>query len=371
MILLTLILIVTLAYVGLIVAFTFGLRKVLKQELKGTKQLMPISVIVAFKDEALNLPTLLNVMMHQSFPKEKFELILVNDHSSDGSISIVEHYSSMCDNLRLVNLPENRSGKKSAIACGIDSAINPLIAITDADCEPSKDWLRAISLEARSGSVLILGPVIMAPVNSISKKLQAIEYSSLMASAAGSCGIGHPVIASSANLAFRNDLLNVSEDNLNPKVTSGDDMFLLHYVKSLHKSRISFLGNRAAIVKTSTMSTLPQAIIQRKRWASKSIFYSDVDTIITGFIVLLFNMALVFLMVSSVLRMENLYYFFMFIMIKSFVDFHLLHRYLSFVEQKELLKVFLPLQLVYPIYIVYAFFTGIINKVSWKGRPIN
>jgi len=366
MILLTLILIITLAYVGLIAAFAIGLKKGLVQEVKEKEERLPISVIVAFRDEALNLPNLLEAMMRQSFPKDRFELILVNDHSSDASASIVERYCSMCNNFRLVNLSENETGKKAAIACGIDSAGNPLIAITDADCLPSSNWLGSISLEAGNGSVLMIGPVIMTPIDNIVQKIQSLEYSSLMASAAGSCGIGHPVIASSANLAFRNDLLKVSGITLNPKVTSGDDMFLLHHAKRINKGRISFLSSKEAIVQTSTSTSLREALNQRKRWASKSIHYSDRDTIITGFIVLLFSLTLILLLVASLFKIENLYYFFLLVLVKVFVDFLLLRRYLRFVGQTELLKVFLPLQLVYPIYIAYSFFAGILIKVKWK-----
>jgi len=370
MILFTLILIIVLAYLGLIVAFTIGLGKALPQALPRNGIGMPISVIVAFKDEALNLPNLLDALMNQSFPKEKFEVILVNDHSSDKSLSTVDHYCTLNSNFRLINLPENKTGKKGAIALGIDSANYPLVALTDADCVLGKKWLEYISSEARNGSVLMLGPVVMTPLDNLTQKFQALEYSSLMASAAGSCGIGRPIIASSANLAFRNDVLNVSMDILNPKVSSGDDMFLLHHAKRFQNGKISFMGSRDAIVETATVTSFQKAMAQRKRWASKSLYYKDIDTIVAGFVVLLFSLALVFILVASLFNAENVYYFLLLMLIKSLVDFILLYKYLSFVEQKELLKVFLPLQLVYPLYIVYSFFAGIFTKVSWKGRRI-
>jgi biofilm PGA synthesis N-glycosyltransferase PgaC len=363
-----LILIVTLAYVGLIVALSFGLNRVLLRSFSEDDSGMPISVIVAFKDEALNLPNLLDSLLHQSLPKEKFELILVNDHSTDASVSIVEQYCSMSSNFRLINLPENRTGKKAAIAFGVKSASHSLIALTDADCIPNSKWLEAIYLVAKSGSTLMIGPVVMNPIQTLSEKFQALDYASLMASAGGSCGIGHPIIASSANLAFRNDLLNVTGNTLNSKISSGDDMFLLHHIKRTKVYKISFLGRRDAIVKTSTAPSLLKAINQRKRWASKSIHYRDVDTIFTGFAILLFNIVLIVLLIGLFFRIESLNYFSTLFLIKIFVDLLLLYRYLNFIEQKELLKVFLPLQLLYPFYLVYSFASGIISKTSWKGR---
>ncbi|MHC1702512.1 MAG: glycosyltransferase [Tenuifilaceae bacterium] len=370
MILLGVISILALAYIGLIIAFTVGLEKAFVQNSKNSDLLNSISVIVAFKNEASNLPILIDSLMNQTFPKDKFEIILVNDHSSDESVSIVEQFISLCSNLKLVHLPEEKSGKKAAIACGINSAQYELIAITDADCKPSNNWLKEISTESSIGSVLIIGPVIMTPIKNFSQKIQSLEYASLMATAAGSCGIGHPVIASSANLAFRNDLLNVSETTLNPKVSSGDDMFILHHAKQLKKGRITFLGSESAIVQTSTATTLNDALNQRKRWASKSVFYKDFDTIISGFVVLSFNLGLVILLILSLFQNHLFIYFLALFIAKSLVDYLLVSRYLHFVGQKELLKVFLPLQLIYPFYISYSFFAGILIRGSWKGKKI-
>jgi cellulose synthase/poly-beta-1,6-N-acetylglucosamine synthase-like glycosyltransferase len=191
-----------------------------------------------------------------------------------------------------------------------------------------------------------------------------------MASAAGSCGLGHPVIASSANLAFRNDLLKISEADLIPKVSSGDDMFLLHHAKRMKGSAVTFLGYNEAIVKTSTVPSFKKALNQRKRWASKSTSYTDADTIVVGLIVLLFNMLLLSLLVASVFNIDFLFFYFELMLIKTVIDFLLLYRYLKFTEQRELLKVFLPLQLIYPFYICYSFFSSISIKATWKERPI-
>lgn len=370
MMLFALILLVTLAYVGLIAAFAIGLRRILGREELEIENPIRISVVVAFKDEALHLPNLLEAMMHQSFPKDRFELILVNDHSIDDSNSIVESYLPNCNNFRLRELPEHKTGKKAALAYGISCAVNPVIVFTDADCIPSLNWLDAISTEAGRGAVLMVGSVVMVPVDSFGQKIQALEYSSLMASAAGSCGIGHPVIASSANLAFRNDLLNISETTLNPEVSSGDDMFLLHHAKRVKKGRITFLMNKEAIVQTSTSNSLLEALNQRKRWASKSVHYNDAGTVFAGFVVLLFNLLLVVLLVASFFRIECLCYYFILIVVKSLVDFSLVGKYLRITGQKELLKVFLPLQFVYPFYVTYSFFAGIFIKGSWKGKKI-
>jgi biofilm PGA synthesis N-glycosyltransferase PgaC len=370
MILISLIVAITIAYAGLIIAFVIGFDIIFRQSKSSKTAAKSVSVVVAFKDEASNLPNLIEALMHQSIPKEHFEVILVNDHSTDDFEHIVAHYSSLCTNLKLLILSDNRRGKKAAIKMGVDSAIFPLIALTDADCLPHSKWLETITLEAEDGFGVMIGPVVMNYSKTLLSRFQSLDYASLMASAMGSCGLGHPVIASSANLAFRNDLLKVSEDDLIPKVSSGDDMFLLHHAKRIKGCFVSFLGNKEAVVKTSTAPSFIKALNQRKRWASKSTSYTDSDTIVVGLIVLLFNMLLVSLLVTSVFKIDFLFFYFGLMIIKTLVEFLLLYRYLKFTEQRELLKVFLPLQLIYPFYICYSFFSSISIKATWKGRPI-
>ncbi len=370
MILIVVIGFIAIAYVCLITAFTLGFKSALHQQDENFEAKIKLSIVVAFRNEETNLSPLLNSMSNQTLSQDLYELILVDDHSTDNSLSTIQSVISKFQSLKILTLPVDFNGKKTALAYGIGQASNPIIVFTDADCIPSKFWLETISISAGKGADFMIGAVIMDPINGFTRRLQSLEYSSLMASAMGSFGIGHPVIASSANLAFRRDLLNIDAESMNTSVASGDDMFLLHTAKRLKGCRLEFLGDERVIVQTSTESTLAMALKQRKRWASKSIHYKDFDTIVTGFIVLIFNFLLAGLLIVSIFDIKYLFYFFILLAIKSFADYPLINRYLKFTGQHALLKVFIPLQLMYPIYVVYSFFTGILIKTSWKGRSI-
>ncbi len=362
---------ITTIYVSLILAFFVGLKRVLSENNEHVGEVVKLSIIVAFKDEEANLPVLLYALSNQTLSQDYFEVILVDDHSADNSLAVANGYRSRIKNLRIVEIPINFIGKKAALTLGISLASNPLIAFTDADCIPTEYWLESISRIASNSSVLIIGAVVMSPINSFARKLQSLEYASLMASAAGSCGIGHPIMASSANLAFRNDLLKVDAGSMSPTVSSGDDMFLLHKAKKLKDCRVKFMTDVRSIVQTSTESTIAKALNQRKRWASKSVYYKDFDTIFTGLVVLIFNLMLILLFFASIVDFIYLFYFLILLVLKSFVDYLLINRYLKFTSQDKLLRIFLPLQLMYPFYVVYSFFAGIIVKANWKGRAIN
>lgn len=366
-----LILLVTLSYVSLIGALTIGLKRVLSKIEDSINEPIKLSLVVAFRNEEANLPILLDALSSQTLPREFFEIILVDDHSSDNSLSVANSYGTKFQNLKIVESPVDSIGKKAALTFGIGLASNPFIVFTDADCVPTGYWLESISNMAAKGSSFIIGTVVMSPINSFARKMQSLEYASLMASTAGACGIGHPIMASSANLAFRNDLLKVDDESMRSNVSSGDDMFLLHRAKRLKGCRVEFMNDARSIVQTSTEPTIAKALRQRKRWASKSVYYKDFDTIYAGFVVLIFNLMLLLLLFVSILDIKNLFLFLIVLIIKSFVDYPLVNRYLKFSAQDKLLRIFLPLQLLYPFYIVYSFFTGIFTKGHWKGRSIN
>jgi poly-beta-1,6-N-acetyl-D-glucosamine synthase len=362
---------VAMAYVSLIITFTIGLKRALNKKYDDINERIKINVVVPFRNEESNLPVLLDSLLNQILSQEFFELILVDDHSTDSSLSIAQSYSAKFQSLRVIKLPAEINGKKAALNFGIGLASNPYIVTTDADCSPSEFWLETISKLFATNSDFIIGAVAMHPINSFAKKIQSLEYSSLMATAVGSFGIGHPVIASSANLAFQKDLLSIDSESMNPAVTSGDDMFLLHKAKRLKDCKIVFLNDSRSIVYTSTEPSIANALKQRKRWASKSFYYKDFDTIASGLVVMIFNLSLIALLFASVIDVKLLIYFFTLLVLKTLVDYLLINRYLKFTGQGELLKVFLPLQLMYPFYISYSFFAGVFTKTAWKGRSIN
>lgn len=361
---------ITIAYLALLALLYFGLRRVLSKHSNANTPKTKLSVIVVFRNEEKNLPLFLEALSKQTLSGVFYELIMVNDHSSDDSISIINYYKDLFIKLIVVTPPDDIIGKKGALTIGISHAQNPIVVFTDADCIPASTWLESISSKFSNNIDFIIGTVVLTPIDGFVRKIQSLEYSSLMATAAGSCSIGRAVIASSANLAFRRELVNVDSNSLQGNVSSGDDMFLLHSAKKRKDCKIDFLNDSNAIVQTSTESTLSLALRQRKRWASKSIYYKDFDTIFTSIVVFTFNLMLFGLIIASFILIKYLLIFLCLLCAKSLVDYLLLNRYLRFTKQEELMKVFIPLQFLYPLYVVYTFFSGVIFKTTWKGRRI-
>lgn len=353
-------------YMIMIISLIIGWKRLVDASVSPTSVQVAVSIIVAFKNEQDNLVALIESIMDQIFPVDKFELILVDDHSADSGISIIREYQKKYTNIRLLELDNSHVGKKAAVAAGISEAKHSLIVSTDADCTPSPGWLDRISKSCSEDVLLAIGPVLMSSDNSFSHNLQSLEYASLMAVAAGSAGIGHPVIASAANMVFSKDNLDIKYTTLSPGIKSGDDMFLLHQAKRAGRGKIIFIKSTDAIVTTKPPDDIIKGYQQRRRWASKAPFYKDPDTITAGMIVLLICITMLASLIITVFHPAFLLFFGCVFIIKSVFDYILLRKFLLFFGQTRLLKVFIPLQVVYPFYIVMAFFTGILKQTSWK-----
>ncbi|HEX8530418.1 MAG TPA: glycosyltransferase, partial [Cytophagales bacterium] len=85
------------------------------------------SVVVAARDEAEHLPDLLRSLARQDYPRESFEVIVVDDHSTDDTAGVVSEAAAVVRfPLRLLRLADHlpASGgesnyKKKAIAYGV------------------------------------------------------------------------------------------------------------------------------------------------------------------------------------------------------------------------------------------------------------
>lgn len=355
------------AYAVMIVAFGLGIRR-LKRKKMPKGHMEPISVVVAMRNEQDNVDTLLGSLKGQDFPVEDYEIIIVSDHSTDDTLLKVQQWMEKTSNLRVVNSPHGTHGKKGALALGVGLAAHDLVVFTDADCEHPKGWLSAMSAHFVKADVgMLVAPVLLSQSKGFFKYMQQLEHASLTASGLGACALGVPFMASSANLAFKKSMLEFTPEQLNPSVPSGDDVFLLHSAKK-KGIKIACGMEPPLVVKTTPAPSIKEWLLQRARWASKAPSYTDVMAIGVGLLVLLANAMLLLFGVLSFVRMEFALFFLCSILAKSVVDILLLYPYLRSIRQRHSLVVFVPLQLVYPIYIIVAFTLALFTKVPWKGR---
>ncbi len=124
-----------------------------------SKKQLPISVIIAARNESDNLQLFLESILTQDYPN--YEVIVVNDCSYDNSSDVLKGYQSRFPHLKVVELEEDdkyKHGKKFAVTLGIKAAKNEHLLFTDADCNPvSKHWINHMQAGFQEGKEIVIG----------------------------------------------------------------------------------------------------------------------------------------------------------------------------------------------------------------------
>ena len=282
-----------------------------------------VSVVVAARDEAENISALLSDLSQQTH--ENLEVIVVDDHSLDDTISIVESFP------KVTLLQANQEGKKAAIAEAVQTAKYSIILTTDADCRLGPSWIEKMTAPFVNNQVeLVIGPVAFHKEESGFEKAQSLEFMSLIVSGAGAIGAQQAFMCNGANLAFRKANYAV----LDKDIASGDDVFLLHNAKK-NGSKIVFVKEKEAIVFTLPKEDLKSLLQQRKRWAGKSSDYQDKDAKFISLIVFLSNLCLLLLLFSG--TYIKIFIAFVF---KAFIDYSILKKAVTFFQKEDIFHYF-------------------------------
>lgn len=361
---LNIVLIFTALYLICIAAFTFGLFN-LKEKFHSVNKnnIIKVSVLIAARNEEKNIEKLLESLKKQSFPKELFEVIIVNDHSTDNTDEIINDFINKNKELDVKLLKAEKKGKKHAISQALHTAINELVIVTDADCVLNDLWIESIvGFYQEEKCKMILAPVLLSPAENLFEKMQVLEHLSLIGSTAGSASIGFPVMCNGANMAYeRKAALEVEKFRKDFDIPSGDDMFLLEqFVKCYGHNNVKFLLSKSAVVKTKTCKTIKDFFRQRRRWVSKTKSYTSWKVIVTALIVLFFNLSIISLLVSAFFVPALWSIYILLTLLKFFIDFPLLKNISNFMNQGSLLKWVLPLEIIYPFYVVFTALSGTI-----------
>ncbi len=189
----------------------------------------PLSVIICAKNEEVNLKNNLEKVLNQDF--KKFEVIVVDDQSTDSTNYLLNFLAKKYSNLKVVTINKNvnsRVGKKFALSIGIKTAKFDNLVLTDADCIPcSKKWLSLIS-SGFDNHKIILGYSNYIREKSLLNMLVRFDTYLIATSYFTACDIGIPYMGVGRNLAYKKDLFFKNKGfakhiNL---ISGDDDLFI-------------------------------------------------------------------------------------------------------------------------------------------------
>ena len=344
-----------------------------------------ISIIIPARNEEKNIKAFLDSIAGQSYPVHLFEVLVVNDHSTDATAEIVKSYASQ--NIRLIDLEEYIDGnlnsyKKKSIEVGIQQSIGELIVTTDADCIVPVDWLQSIAaFYELHQPVFIAAPVSINCSNRFIEKFQALDFMVLQGITGAAVHSKMHCMCNGANLAYEKaafELVNGFKGIDN--IASGDDMLLMHKILKQYPDRVLFLKSTNAIVQTAPVHSFREFFQQRIRWASKADKFEDKSLFPVLLVVYLFNLMMLILPIIAIVKnyqftivncqLSILAVWLSMLLLKTLIELFFLYPVAKFFGKQNMLAIFPLMQPFHILYTVIAGWLGRFGSYEWKGRKV-
>ena len=364
--------IILFVYISTISLLIYGFDKV---EIITTKYNQPktnFSIIVPFRNEEKDFLNLLNSISKLNYPKNLFEILVINDDSDDNSVAVFSKWqlenheisSRLLQNIRISNSP-----KKDAIQTAIFEIKKDWIITTDADCVVNKNWLSAYDNYIQNNNIeMICSLVSISNKKGFLNYFQFIDLLSLQGTTIGSFGIKKPFMCNGANFAYTKKLFSeLNGFDGNEKIASGDDVFLLQKAIKYYPEKVKYLKNQDSIVYTKSQESWSNLFNQRVRWASKTSSYNGFFGKFLAVIVLITNLVLLFAFCLFIFTNLRFTFCLLLFILKLTIDIVLLKKTNNFIGiQKFIFPIFSSL--FYPFFCVSVAFYSFFGGFEWKKR---
>ena len=344
-----------------------------------------ITIIIPARNEAQHIGRCLQSIIQQTYPAELFEVIVVDDHSTDNTAAIVQSLAKRnihCIFLKDFVTDNLNSYKKKAIEIAIAQSTGDLIVTTDADCFMGNNWLQTIaSFYETYKPAFIAAPVSINCDNRFLAIFQTLDFMTLQGITGASVYKKIHSMCNGANLAYEKTAFNeVGGFKGIDNIASGDDMLLMHKIYQRYPNRVFYLKSKEAVVQTQPMDTWKNFFNQRIRWASKADKYDDKRILGVLLLVYFFNLLLLVLPVVAMFynftllvfnyQLSVITYWFLLLVLKTLVELFFLFPVAIFFNKQVILWWFPLAQPFHILYTIVAGWLGKFGSYTWKSRMV-
>jgi len=368
------------------------------------------SVIIAARNEAHNIADCLRSVFSQNIAVDRYEVIVVDDRSSDDTPRILRDAMGVYPNLRVVTIMETPPGvspKKHAVTTAISTSVNEIIVFTDADCRVPNSWLASIDRYFADGADLVQGITTYSYPPGMDRMfwgLQSVDFLSHGVIAAAAIGADLPINSNANNMAFRREVFDrVGGYGEDVGVVLGDDDHLLQKVwaysrgdkgistnsintnngcinnnsintdnistnnNNISTDKIVFMTDKSGAVETAPTPTPAELLEQRRRWGSVTVHYGARQ-------VALLSAVFVFYLTISATAVMSIFshtlwlpIFLSLMLIKVTGESALMIPGTRIFNKKCLRKYIIPASILQLPMVLVAVVSGVFGKFEWKG----
>ena len=321
-----------------------------------------LSIVIAAKNEEKNINSLLNSLEKLNYPKENFEVIIIDDNSTDKTTELIQSRISDKNNFALIIADKKKfEGKKGALTIGIENAKNNFIVITDADCKPETNWLNAIAGGLDYGYDFVFGVAPIQTGKKLVEQLSAFENLRNTYLTIAAVGFNIPYSAAARSFAFRKTSFERigGYSNTTETLSGDDDLLIREAIK--HKMLIGTVIEPDALVYSAAPKSFDEYFKQKKRHLQTSFHYLFKQKIFLGFwhlINLISLLSIVLGFISPILALP--------FAVKVVYDLFVVTKHQRALGQDFRFYEILYLQILFEVFVVVNFFNSLSGNTKWK-----
>jgi glycosyltransferase involved in cell wall biosynthesis len=226
---------------------------------------VPVSVIIYTKNQAKNLPQFIPLIMDQE--NSKFEIVLINNASSDNTSEVLELFAKKYANLKVLNIENNEAfwgSKKYALTLGIKASKYDNLLFTDTKSKPvSKYWVSEMSKKFTSKKTIVLGYRKYQKENSLLNIFIRFENLLTAIKCFGITKLGSPYMAFGTNLAYqKSEFFKVNGFINHMKINAGEgDLFIKD---AADRKNTTFCISENSFIKTDSPNSFLKWFTEKK-----------------------------------------------------------------------------------------------------------
>ncbi len=247
---------------------------------KNNQKRIPVSVIVCAKNEKENVAKLIPILATQNYPD--FEIVLIDDASSDETLEVFEAFEKEYNNIRIVKVVNNEAfwgNKKFALTLGIKAARKEYLLFTDADCYPtSENWIAEMSSNFTMQKTIVLGYGAYEKIaNSFLNKIIRFETLLTATQYFSWAKIGKPYMGVGRNLAYkREEFFRVDGYRDHMRIRSGDDDLFINQVAT--KKNTTICDSSESFTYSKPKTSFGTWFTQKRRHVAVAKYYKSFDS---------------------------------------------------------------------------------------------
>ncbi|MEP1097487.1 MAG: glycosyltransferase [Cyclobacteriaceae bacterium] len=336
----------------------------------GDGEKSSFSIIIPVRNEEDNIENILDDLHKQTIDKSMFEVIVVDDFSTDSTSKVLRRVAESTDlNLKVLSLNDPTvHGKKNALTRGIMEAGNDIILTTDADCRLGERWIESYIYAFTPETQIVAGPVALAG-DGLFSDLQRTEFAGLIGFGGVTIASNNPSMCSGANLGFKKDAFEeVGGYQGNIEIPSGDDEFLLYDIMKKYPKSGRFLKSEYGTVRTRTQPTFESFRNQRSRWISKWKYNKNWKLRLIAVLIFVDYLLFLLAIVGTIFGYFTIAFLGVIFTVRLAANYTLLKQVSNFLNHPNVFAPLLLLQLLYPVHVLVMGIGSLFSKYTWKDR---